>query len=298
MKKHIIAVAALALVAGACSSDTTSGNGDPKVEIPRVTIDKCLTVQGNQAPTAPKGVDFTTQLKEPGVLNVGSDNDFPPFESLEGGKAVGFDVDLYTEVATRMGLSAKSTTTDFAALFTTSIPNGTFDIGVSAITIKEERKQSVDFTRPYFRADLSLAVNFAKTPEIKTVDDLAGLTIGVQEGTTGADCAKALVEQGKAKEVREYATAQPAFQDLVAGRVAAIVNDQPASEGFVKASSDLKVVQVLETAEQYGFAIGKDKPDLRIKIDETLTAMMNDGGYAKIYKTWFGTEPPFTLPIA
>lgn len=297
MKKHLLATLLLTLTIGACATKTAS-NGDKPVAIPRLRIDKCLTDQGAQPPAAAKGVDYKTQLKEAGVLNIGSDNAYPPFEEAKGGRFVGFDVDLYTEVATRLGLSAKSTTTDFDALFTTSIPNGTYDIGVSAITIKESRKQSVDFTRPYFRADLSLAINTAKTPEIETVDDLAGKTIGVQKGTTGADCAAELVAQGKAKEIREYGDAQAAFQDLVAGRVAAIVNDQPASEGFVKKNAGLKVVQILETAEQYGFAISKEKPDLRVAIDDALGKIMADGTYARIYKIWFETAPPFDIPIA
>lgn len=298
MKRIFLTMMAVTMLAGACASDAPKGNDAKNDDIPRTSVAKCQTEQGAQAPTPAKGEDFTKQLKQAGVLNVGSDNAFPPFEEIKDGEPVGFDVDLYTEVATRMGLSAKSTTTDFDALFTTSIPNGTYDIGVSAITIKESRKQTVDFTRPYFRADLSLAVNTARTPDITGIDGLAGLTIGVQKGTTGADCAAVLVEEGKAKEVREYADAQLAFQDLIAGRVAAIVNDQPASEGFIKKNQDLKVVQIIETSEQYGFAISKTKPDLRVKIDEVLGEMMEDGAYARIYTTWFGTEPPFDLPIA
>lgn len=290
-------VAGLALVLVACAEEKKA---PPKPEtIPTVAIGECVTNQGVQPPTAPKSVDFKTQLKEPGVLNVGSDNAFPPFEEIKPGatEPVGFDVDLYKEVAKRLGLTAKSTTTDFAGLFTQSIPRGTFDVGVSAITIKESRKQTVDFTVPYFRADLSLAVNAQKTPNIKTIDGLAGQTIGAQDGTTGADCADALVKLGKAKEVRKFKDAPQAFDDLVAGRLAAVVNDRPASEGIIKARPALKVVQVIETKEQYGFAISKDKPDLREAINQKLVEIMQDGTYARIYKAWFGTDPPFPVPI-
>jgi ABC-type amino acid transport substrate-binding protein len=269
--------------------------------IPVATIGECVTAAGTQAPTAPKGVDFKTQLKESGVLNVGSDNDFPPFESIQPGKKdpEGFDVDIYKEVAKRLGLTAKSTTTSFDGLFTQSIPTGQFDVGVSAITIKESRKKTVDFTVPYFQANLSLAVNVQKTPTIKGIDDLAGQTIGVQTGTTGADCAKALVTQGKAKDVKEYDNTGPAFDDLVAGRIGAIVNDQPASEGFIQQNRPtIDVVQVLETNEKYGFAVAKTKPDLRKAINDALVAMMKDGTYARIYKVWFKTDVPFTVPIA
>lgn len=289
----------LALLLGACASTADPDAQLSKADIPSVTIDKCSTGQGDQPPAEAKGVDAKTQLKDPTTLLVGSDNDFPPFESIKPGakEPEGFDVDVYTEIAKRLGVAATSKTVDFDGLFTDSVPNGKVDVGISAITIKKERKDRVDFTSPYFVADLSLAVNAVKTPEVKGIDDLAGATVGAQEGTTGADCALALKDEGKLKEVKLFDDAGPAFQDLVAGRIVAVVNDRPASEGFIERNADLKVVQVIKTQEQYGFAVSKDKPDLRIAIDAALLAMMNDGTYATIYEKWFETKPPFTVPI-
>jgi len=300
VKRTIYALLVLGLVLSGCAkSKTTVTPRNTPTPIPTATIAACQTPIGSQAPATPKGEDYKKQLKEPGILNIGSDNDFPPFESVPPGakEPVGFDVDIYKEVAKRLGLTAKSTTTLFAPLFTQSIPRGQFDLGISAITIKEERKRTVDFTVPYFVANLSLAVDTTKTPNVKTVDDLAGITIGVQAGTTGRDCADALVKQGKAKEIKEFETAVQAFDDLVAGRVGAVINDRPASEGIVEARPSVKVVQVLETSERYGFAISKDKPDLRVAVDKALTDMMNEGVYATIYKTWFKTDPPFAVPV-
>ncbi len=304
MRRAMVAAMVLALLATACGK--TEENRDPGTKggstkkIPTVSIGECQTDQGTQPATPAVGVDFKVQLKQPGKLHVGSDNAYPPFEEVKAGakEPEGFDVDLYKEVAKRLGLTAVSTTTDFDALFTQSIPTGKFDIGVSAITIKEKRKQTVDFTVPYFVADLSLAVNAKRTPKIKTIDDLAGQTLGAQKGTSGEDCAKFLVKQGKAKDVKSFDDALAAFQDLVSGRVAAVVNDRPASEGIIVKNADLKVVQVIQTKEQYGFAVGKTKPDLRVAIDKALIALMKDGTYAKIYQKWFGTPPPFEVPLS
>jgi polar amino acid transport system substrate-binding protein len=297
----ILMPVALALLLGACGKSTpASAPSASKTPIPTVEIGDCETVQGSQVPAAPKGVDYKTQLKETGVLNVGSDNDYPPFEEIKPGakEPDGFDVDLYTEVAKRLGLTAKSTTTSFDGLFTTSLPAGRFDVGVSAITIKEERKKTVDFSVPYFKSDLSLAINTQKTPNIKTIDDLTDQTVGAQKGTTGEACAQSLQKQGKIKEVKSFENTGPAFQDLLAGRIGAIINDQPASQGFIdRGDPILKVVQVIKTQEEYGFAFSKDKPDLRKAVDDALTAMMTDGTYATIYRKWFETEPPFTVPI-
>jgi len=302
VRRNVCAIVVLGLLLVACASDEPSvqPTSSPTQTVPTVTIDDCTTDAGAQPAAAAKGVDYKTQLNKQGELSVGSDNAYPPFEEIRPGatEPVGFDVDIYKEVAKRLGLTAKSTTTDFAALFTQSIPRGTFDVGVSAITIKEERKRTVDFTVGYFEANLSMAVNVTKTPDIKTVDDLAGTTIGVQDGTTGADCADALVKQGKAKEVKRFDTTILAFDDLVAGGVQSVINDRPASEGIIAQNRPtIDVVQILETNEKYGFAISKEKPDLRVAIDGALKAMMEDGTYATIYKTWFKTDPPFDLPI-
>lgn len=300
-RRAVLGLTVLGLVAAACSSKTEvkERESPTPAAIPTTVIEQCTTNQGTQPPGPAKGVDFKTQLREPGLLHVGSDNAFPPFEEIKPGakEPEGFDVDLYKEIAKRLGLTARSTTTDFDGLFTQSIPSGTFDVGISAITIKEERKKTVDFTIPYFEADLSLAANVKRTPNVKSVDDLAGQTIGAQKGTTGEDCAKFLVTQGKAKEVKSFDDAQLAFQDLSAGRVGAVVNDRPASQGFIEKNADLKVVQVIETREQYGFAISKNKPDLREALNRVLLDMMKDGTYAQIYRKWFGTEPPFALPL-
>ncbi|HEX9711693.1 MAG TPA: transporter substrate-binding domain-containing protein [Actinomycetota bacterium] len=296
-------MAVLTLLAVACAEDGTTGDGSPsptaQPTIPSVSIDQCQTPQGAQPPADPKGVDFNAQLNDPGILHIGSDNDFPPFEETKPGEdePVGFAVDLYTEIADRLGLEARSTTTSFDGLFTQSIPGNEFDLGVSSITIKEERKQTVDFTIAYFEADLSLAINSELTPDIKTIQDLDGLTIGAQQGTTGEECANFLVAQGLAAEVKSFDTSSLMFQDLSTGGIAAVVNDRPASQGFVDKDSALAVVQVIETREQYGMAISKDKPDLRVAVNEALTAMMEDGTYAQIYETWFETPPPFEVPI-
>lgn len=300
MRRIAALLIGLGLVTAACSKTTTTTTPTPSTT-PVVEIAKCQTDIGTQLPTEPTpGKDFKTTLAKSGILSVGSDNDYPPFEEIKPGasKPSGFDVDLYDEIAKRLGLTATSTTTNFDALFTQSVPSGTFDIGMSSVTIKESRKKTVDFTIPYYRSDQSLAVNVQKTPNIKTIDDLTGLTLGAQKGTTGADCADYLVDQGKAKEVKKYDSTGPAFQDLVAGRIAAIVNDLPASAGFIeKSPTVLKVVQIISTKELLGIAVSKKKPELRVAINEALTAMMNEGVYATIYKTWFGTEPPFAVPI-
>jgi polar amino acid transport system substrate-binding protein len=294
----IVAAVALALAAAGCAEERPTPQASP-TGISTVSIGECVTSPDvTVRPAPPRGVDFKTQLKEPGVLTVGSDIAYPPFESVDPAtnKPVGFDVDLGTEVARRLGLQVKFVNTGFDALFTQSLPQGQFDVGISAITVKAERQRSVDFTVPYFKADLSLAA--LRGSGVRTIADLRGKVIGAQQGTTGEDCAKVIKDRVGATDVRSFETALQAFDDLVAGRVAGVVNDLPASREIVANRPQTEIVQVIDTKEVYGIAIGKQKPDLRVAINGALKAMFADGTYARIYRTWFKTDPPFPLPPA
>ena len=296
--KFTMVVAMLALL-GACEPEAKDGSSDGSKSNKTVSIGECVTSPDKDtALTASKDVDFKTQLKEQGKLTVGSDIAFPPFESVDPqtNKPVGFDIDLATEVAERLGLTPEFVNTGFDALFTQSLPQGQFDIAISAITVKKERQDSIDFTIPYFKADLSLAVK--KDSDIDDIEKLKGQLIGAQAGTTGEDCAKVIKDKVGASDVRTFETALQAFDDLDAGRVAGVVNDHPATKEILSQRQGIKVAQVIDTKEVYAIAIGKQKPDLRIAINKALKEIFEDGTYADIYKKWFKVEPPFELPPA
>lgn len=284
----LVLVVALGLLAGACSQE--SDNGDAAAtEIGETTLEKCVTKQGTIAPAEPDDSGIKT-IKE-GTLTVGSDTAFPPFESIEDGKAVGFDVDLITEVAERLDLEAEIQSAAFDTIFT-SLAAKKFDAVISAVTIKEERKRTVDFTDPYFTADLSVSVREADAETISGVDDLAGKVIGVQAATTSEDCGKALKADGELEDVRAYDTIPDAFTDLAAGRVAAVLIDLPTAQQIVDQRTGLRIVQAIRTQEEYGIAVAKDNPNLRIGINDALEEIRDDGTYDELFVKWFKTEPP------
>lgn len=288
----------LLLLMAACPAEkkaTTTG----AEEATTVSLEECVTAPDRALkPASAKGVDYKTQLKEPGKLTVGSDISFPPFESVDPAtnEPVGFDVDLGKEIAKRLGLTTEFINTSFDALFTQSLPQGQFDVGISSITVKAERQSSIDFTVPYFKADLSLAVE--NEGGIKEIEDLKGKLIGVQSGTTGEDCAKVIKDQVGATDVRGFETTLQAFDDLDAGRVAGVINDLPSSKEIVAKRKNLSIPQTIDTKEVYAIAIGKQKPDLRVAINGALKEMFDDGTFDDIYKEWFKVEPPFDLPPA
>lgn len=286
----LASLACLMLLVSACGTETaTDVSGEP-VEITETTLSECVIDQGTTAPAQPTGAEPKTLRA--GILTVGSDTAFPPFESIEGGKAVGFDVDLINEVAERLELEAEIQTAAFDTIFT-SLAARKFDVVISAVTIKEDRKETVDFTDPYFTADQSLSVRTEDAETITGVDDLAGKIIGVQSGTTGEECAKnALQAKKKVEDVRSFDTAPDAFTDLAAGRVDAVLVDLPVAKQIVERRDGAAVVQAIRTKEEYGVAVSKENPDLRAAINEQLTAIRDDGTYDTIYRKWFETEPP------
>jgi len=96
-----------------------------------------------------------------GKIVVGSDTAFPPFENVEGGETVGFDVDLLNAIGEKLGVDVEFKSYKFDALITGVQAGTEFDMVASAMTITDERKQSVDFSDPYIKSDQSLAVKKA-----------------------------------------------------------------------------------------------------------------------------------------
>jgi ABC-type amino acid transport substrate-binding protein len=220
-----------------------------------------------------------------GTLTIGSDIPYTPFEFGRSPNYTGFDVEVVKEVAKQLELKPSFQKTPFDTIFR-NLAQGKFDMVASATTITAERKRTVDFSAPYFRADQSLMVK--KGSSVQTVPDLDGKIVGAQLGTTGADYAK---DKTKAKTVRTYDLIDDAFKALETGQVAAVINDCPVSKYAEKSKPDLKVVRRIDTGESYGFAFAKDSDALRKEVNSALADVKDNGSYERIYKKWFGSDP-------
>ncbi|WP_018962886.1 basic amino acid ABC transporter substrate-binding protein [Coprothermobacter platensis] len=229
--------------------------------------------------------------KTSNTLSVGTSADFPPLESIdENGNFVGFDIDLMNAIAKQMGYTVKWENSDFAGLVA-SVQTGKYDAVISGMTITASRQEEVDFSDPYFRSDQAVVVQNSNTT-IKSQADLADKKIGVQLGTTGEMLARKLVNaNGK---VFTYDSPDQAFLDLNTGRLDAVVNDLPVSSYFLEKNSNLPlhIAFDIPTDEYYGIAVKKGNTDLVTKINKALAELKSDGEYAKLYKSWFGQEPP------
>ena len=232
-----------------------------------------------------------------GTITVGTDMPYAPFESLDSrGDPTGFDIELFDEVARRLGYKTVYNNAVFDTIFLGL--GSKWDIVVSAVTAYApagssaaktvaDRLKIVIFGKPYYSSLQSLAVNTSKTPNVGSIDDLrSGDRVAVQDGTTGAFYAKETLEP-KGVTLVGFEKAPDMFLALEAGRVKAVVNDLPVSLDAVKGKSDLKVVQQLETGEQYGFAFAKDQGALRDAVNAELGEIFADGTYARIFKKYF-----------
>jgi polar amino acid transport system substrate-binding protein len=281
MRRKTLALVAMAavfmLVAAGCSkkADTTAS---PTGSTP----------SGTATSASPPAAALDTV--KPGVLTVGSCLDYKPFEYTENGVLKGFDVEIMQAIADNLGLQLEWTKHDFDTIFT-AVQANQFDAVAAASTITDERLQQVSFSDPYYAARQSLTVNITKTPSIATTDDLkAGDIIGAQKGTTGLKWAKDNLAS-KGIVINTYTEAPDAFTDLEAGQITGVINDEPSSESEVENRPDLKVIQPIDTGENYGIAVAQNRPDILAAINAGLAAIIADGTYKTIFETYFPGVP-------
>ena len=232
--------------------------------------------------------EFSTE--DEGILTVGSDVPFPPFEFREGNELTGFDVDLMEEIASRLGLGdVRWVDTSFDTIFT-QLAGGRFDAVASATTITEDRSQVVNFSDPYYLAKQALTVNTAETPDLASVDDLsAGDVVAVQQGTTGEIWARDNLPEGV--DIRSFPEAPDTYTALEAGNVTAVLFDEPSAITEAERRTDLEVVETIDTGERYGFPVNPQNEELLEAINMVLAEMIEDGTYAEIYAAYPGLPP-------
>ena len=254
-------IAILVLGAGAlvgCGGD----DGDTTT-----TAATTATAAGTETTGGTTGSSISTadiKLVTDGVITVGSDTAFPPFESMVGTVAEGFDVDMVAAIGEKIGIHTEFKTETFDTLIPTLKAGGKFDMIASSMTITDERKQEIDFSDPYIDSNQSIAVQ--EGSDIKDETDLSGKKVGVQSGTTGEAWAQ---ENLTDATMVPFKTATDALSALQAGNVDAVVNDLPVSAYIVKDTSrGLKIIKEIPTGEQYGFAVSKDNPALLAAINQ------------------------------
>lgn len=237
--------------------------------------------------SAVAAVGVHAQNKE---LVVGSSATYRPFAYENPAKEiVGYDVDIIKAIAQKQGLQIKIVNTPWTGIFA-ALNNGDVDLIISGVTINEKRKQSYDFTTPYFEARQLLAV--PKDSNVRTLKDLAGKKIAVVTGSTGDDISSR--EFGKTNpDIKRFESTPVAVSELVNSGVDAVIGDNGVIAYRVQEHKQLKTVSDPGFPKEYfGIAVKQGNKALLDKLNAGLAAIKADGTYAKIYKTWFQAEAP------
>ncbi|MFF4491900.1 transporter substrate-binding domain-containing protein [Streptomyces sp. NPDC001544] len=259
------ATAGLVLVAAAASGCTSTGNG------------------GSGSKTAAGGV----KVVKAGQLTTCTHLPYPPFQSEIDGKVQGFDVSLIDLVAKDLGVKQAIVDTPFENFKTGAFLNsGQCDLAAAGMTITAERKKNVDFSDPYFNATQAVLVD--KKSGINSLADVKakGKKLGAQAQTTGEDYVK---KQGY--DPVSFESSDAVLNGLRTGQVQAVVIDYPVVQGWLKDKANaarFKVVDNINTGEQYGFTVKKGNTKLRAAINKALADAKADGTYKKLYEKWIG----------
>jgi polar amino acid transport system substrate-binding protein len=227
-----------------------------------------------------------------GKLTVCTHLPYAPFQSKDqGGKVVGFDIDVVDLVAKDLGVEQTIIDTPFEGIKSgQDLNTGKCDAAAAGMTITDGRKQVMDFSDPYFDATQAMLVKTGKP--YKSLDDLRGKKLGVQAATTGRDYARKF-EKEKGLTVVEFEDLAAEQQAVANGQVEAGINDLPVWSEYIKEHrGGFEVATEFDTGEQYGLAVKKGaNPELLKKINEALAKAKQDGTYNTIYEKWIGKKP-------
>ena len=218
------------------------------------------------------------QVKKAGKLTVATSPDFPPFESLEGDKVVGIEVDILNLIAEELGVELEIVQMDFDSVLL-GIQSAKYDCGMSGITASEDRKENMLFTTPYYNAAQVIVVKEGSSITGKA--DLEGKKVSVQTGTTADEgCTEAGLD------VSAFAANADAKAALTTGKVDAWVVDNLTAIQMVEEGDGLVILEEKMTDEPYAFAFAFGSEDLVAAIDEVLVKLINDGTVESIFAAY------------
>jgi polar amino acid transport system substrate-binding protein len=259
----LIAMLAAAMIVAGCGDDDDEG-----------------TAGGEETSTEDLG------LISEGTLTVGTDTPYPPFEIGQPPDITGYDIEVMNAIAEELGVEPEYTDTGFGTIFRDTA-QGLFDTAAAASTITEGREKTVDFTDPYYISQGALIVT--DDSDVASVDDLGGVIVGVQDGTTLEEYAN---DETDADEVRAFPEGPNAVSALVTGQVDAVIIDQPVAVDAVEQQDGTEIVEEIPLDEFFGFPVAPDNDALREAMNEALATIKEDGTLDDLSEQYFQTTPP------
>lgn len=227
-----------------------------------------------------------------GTLTVGSDTTYPPQEYVDtaSGQATGFDIDLITEMAKRMGLKVNVKKANFDTIID-DLSSKRYDVVISAVTINPDRQKRAQFI-PYFNAGQSLLVQKGNPDHITSVKDLCGKKVGVQTNTVEYDSLKTAIKDctaaGKPTITLTVLDAQTDVIQLLADkRVDATYQDSPVTDYYLKLNpSQFEVGGAITDQAPEGIVVRKDDTEMFNALKAAYDAVKKDGTYDRLFNKW------------
>ena len=286
MKKKVLAITMAALMA---ASLTACGGGAKETTAAATTAEEKAedtTAAESKDETSAEAAE-TEAAKEAagGKLVMATNAEFPPYEYHDGDAIVGIDAEIAKAIADELGMELEIEDIAFDSIIP-EIVSGKADMGLAGMTVTEDRMQSVDFSDTYAKASQKIIVT--EDSEIASPDDLKGVIVGVQLGTTGDIYVSDLEADGTT--VERYNKGFEAVQALSQGKIDAVVIDGEPAKTFVAETEALKILDESFTDEEYAIAVKKGNTELLEKINGALKTLKDNGTLDEIVAKYIKAE--------
>jgi polar amino acid transport system substrate-binding protein len=220
-----------------------------------------------------------------------TENAYPPLQFLDkDGAAVGWEYDALAEISKRLNVVVKYENTSWDAMIP-AVAGGQFDMGMTGITIKDERKEQVDFSDPYMRSEMLMIVRGDETrfTDAASFAAIPELLVSAQPGTSPFYAAVYNILDGKEDNPRivKFETFGAGLEALKAGDVDLTLSDSTAANGYVAASDGgLKIIGEPLASEDFGFIFPKGS-ELVAPMNAAIASMKADGTLDALNQKWF-----------
>jgi polar amino acid transport system substrate-binding protein len=220
-----------------------------------------------------------------------TENAYPPLQFLDGsGAAIGWEYDAMAEIAERLNATVSYQNTSWDAMIP-AVSEGQYDMGMTGITIKDERKEQVDFSEPYMRSEMLMIVRGDETrfTDAASFAAIPDLLVSAQPGTSPFYAAVYNILDGNEENARiiKFETFGAGLEALKAGDVDLTLSDSTAANGYVAASDGgLKIIGEPLASEDFGFIFPKGS-DLVAPINAAIAEMKADGTLDALNQKWF-----------